>query len=237
MSGGFAGAVQAAVFGTGRTRPQDLFPQSRACAMHANSRVGSGDATIPGKIRRVLLLQIDRADRFRVLRLQPVHDAFKATAYLVLDVRSWLGNPFQLARPRLQSPLFRALPPGAVNRSIAQQPVEPGHSRFAALEVVAVLKRAKICGLENILGQPRIRNAALHKRKELPALGEKLIESCFRHKGCRAGGISLPPGLDGKDLAAIRARAKDTFASIAAGAVLAFHFSSPLSADFGRLHW
>src|SRR6185312_17481695 len=81
----FAGAIHAAMLGTGRARAQKLFAHGRTRSMHANRCIGRGDVLLPGKILYALFFQIDRANRLRVLRFQPLKNPLEAAAYLVLE--------------------------------------------------------------------------------------------------------------------------------------------------------
>lgn len=135
-----------------------------------------------GEVFHVLFTEIDSAKNLCVLRFEALYDPVQAGADLVFELRGRLFRDFQLAGPRLKGFRLARLPPITVDDGIAKQAIEPGHGRFVLLKVVPVLKGAKICGLENIFGKPRIRNTALHKSEKLFSLGEKLIErSCIRH--------------------------------------------------------
>ena len=105
-----------------------------------------------GEVLHALLSEINGAKDVRVLRFQTIEDAMKTGADLVLEVRRWLSGDLQLTGPCLQGSFPGSVSPVAVNHSIAEQTVKPGHNRLAGLEVVPVLKGAEICVLEDILG-------------------------------------------------------------------------------------
>jgi hypothetical protein len=119
-----------------------------------------------------LLSQIDGTQDLGILRLEPVQNPMQTGADLIVKVWRWLGRRLQLTYPSLKS-LVRGSPsPVAINHSIAEQAVEPGHGRFARLEVVLVLKGAEIRCLENVFGKFRVRDTALYEGKELFPLSE-----------------------------------------------------------------
>lgn len=179
------GAVQTSMLGAARACLQKLFAQSRTRAVDANAGVRSRDAVLLSEFLHALFSQIDGTKNLRVLRFQAVEDGMKTGTDLVLKIRRWLSRTLQLPCPRFKSFVFRNMPSVAVNHSIPEQTVKPGHSRFAGPEVVPMLNGAQVRALENIFGQPGIRDAALHKRKEPFALGKKLFERCFAHKSAR----------------------------------------------------
>jgi hypothetical protein len=105
-----------------------------------------------GEVLHALLSEINGAKDVRVLRFQTIEDAMKTGADLVLEVRRWLSGDLQLTCPCLKGSFFGSVSPITVDHSIAEQTVKPGHNRFTGLEVVAVLKGAEICGLEDVFG-------------------------------------------------------------------------------------
>jgi hypothetical protein len=105
-----------------------------------------------GEVLHALLFEINGANGLRVLRFQTLEDGMQTGADLVLQIRRWLSGDLQLTRPCLQGSFSGSVSPVAVNHSIAEQTVKPGHDRLAGLEVVPVLKGAEICVLEDILG-------------------------------------------------------------------------------------
>jgi len=145
------------------------------------------------EILQTLLSEIDGTEDLGILRFEPVYDPVQARAHLVVKVWGWLGRGLQLTCPSLKSFVRGRPSPVAINHSVAEQAVEPGHGRFAWFEVVLVLKSAEVRGLENVFGKLRVRDAALHEGEKLFLLSEQLIKRCFSHRDARAGGFSLPP--------------------------------------------
>jgi hypothetical protein len=174
-----------------------------------------------GEILHALLFEINGTEDRDVLRFQTVENALKAAANLVLKFRGWLSRGLQFARPCFECPIFGNVSPITVYHCVAQQTVEPSHSRFAGLEVVLMLKGAQICGLEDVFGQFVIRDAALHEREELSALCEELVEMRFGHRKFWAGGHSLPPEFDVNGLLSLRADADYAATIRTAGTILA----------------
>src|ERR1700722_11917831 len=93
-----------------------------------------------GEILHTLLSEINGANGLRVLRFQTVDDAMKTDANLVLEIGRRLSGDLQLTCPCLKGSFFGNVSPVAVNHSITEQTVKPGHNRFAGLEVVPMLK-------------------------------------------------------------------------------------------------
>jgi hypothetical protein len=106
----------------------------------------------------------------------------KTGADLVLEIRRWLSGDLPVTFPCLQGSFSGSVSPVAVNHSIAEQTVKPGHHRFAGLEVVPVLYGAEICGLDDVFGESGIGDAALHERDEMFAPSKELIERRFWHR-------------------------------------------------------
>ena len=108
------------------------------------------------EILQPLLSEIDRTQDLRIFRLEALQDPMQAGADLGVKVWGWLYRRLQLTRPSLKS-FARGRPsPVAINHSIPEQSVKPGHCRFAWLEVVLVLKSAEVRRLENVLGKLRV---------------------------------------------------------------------------------
>jgi hypothetical protein len=147
------------------------------------------------EILQPLLSEIDRTQDLRIFRLEALQDPMQAGADLGVKVWGWLYRRLQLTRPSLKSFVRGRPSPVTINHRIAEQAVEPGHGRFAWLELVLVLKGAEVRGLENVFGKLRVRDTALHKGEELFLLSEQLIERGFSHRIARAGGSILPPCL------------------------------------------
>jgi hypothetical protein len=105
-----------------------------------------------GEVLHALLSEINGAKGLRVLRFQTLEDAMQTGADLVLQIRRWLSGDLQLTCPCLKGSFSGSMSPVAVNHSIAEQTVKPGHNRLAGLEVVPVLKGAEICVLEDVFG-------------------------------------------------------------------------------------
>jgi hypothetical protein len=135
-----------------------------------------------GEVLHALLSEINGTKGLRVLRFEALEDATKTGADLVLEIRRWLSGGLQLTCPCLKGSFSGSVSPVVVNHSIAEQTVKPGHNRFAGLEVVPVLKGAEICGLEDVFGQPGVRDTALHEGEEMSALTKELIERRFGHR-------------------------------------------------------
>src|ERR1700730_1471931 len=108
------------------------------------------------KILQTLLSEIDGAKHLRILRLEAAQDPMQAGADLVVKIRRGLFRRFQLVCPGLKSFVRGRPSPVTVNHCIAEQTVEPGHCRFAGLEVVLVLKSTEVSGLENVFGELRV---------------------------------------------------------------------------------
>lgn len=222
----FATAVQTSMFGAAATGLDELLAERRTRTMQADSGIGCGKIMLPGEILGRLLSKIDGAQDVGVFRFQAVHNAIQARTDFVLYLRGRLDSCFQFVFPGLQSPVSGFLPPVVVDHSIAQQAIEPSDSRFVRLEIVLMLERAQVRGLENVFGERGIRDAALHNREKLLALVQKLMESCVGHRV--KGGSFLPPEFVWTSLAARLAGADYAVTDGAAGAVLAFHGVSPL---------
>lgn len=109
-----------------------------------------------GEVLHALLSEINRAENLRVLRFEAVEDAMKAATDLVLEVKGRLSRALQLTYPSLKRFVFGGLPPVAINHCIAQQSVEPGHSRLAGFEIVPVFNRTEICGLQDVFGERNV---------------------------------------------------------------------------------
>ena len=138
-----------------------------------------------GEVLHALLPEVDGTKNLGVLGFETVYDAVQAGADLVLHVWRWLDGSLQLTCPRLKSFGLGRLPPVAVDYGIAEQAIEPAHSGLVRIEVVLMLKGAKIRGLQNVFGESRVGDAALDEGEELFALRQKLIEVCVGHKDAR----------------------------------------------------
>jgi hypothetical protein len=103
-------------------------------------------------ILHALLSNINSAKDFGVLRLQTVQNFMKASAHSVLGFRRFLAGGFQLTRPCFECSVPRSVPPITINHGITEQAVEPSHRRFVRAEIIPMLKRAEIGGLQNVLG-------------------------------------------------------------------------------------
>jgi hypothetical protein len=140
--------------------------------VNADSSVWGGKFVLLSEILQTLLSEIDGTQDLRIFGLEAVQDPMQAGTDLVVKVRGWLGRRFQLTCPSLKAFVHGRPPPVTINHSIAQQAVEPGHCRFARLEVVLMLKSAEVCGLENVFGKLSVWDTALHEGKEMLLLGK-----------------------------------------------------------------
>jgi hypothetical protein len=175
------------------------------------------------EILQTLLSEIDGAQGLGILRLEPVQDPMQAGAHLVVKVWGWLGRGLQLMGSSPESFVRGCPSPVTINHSIAEQAVEPGHGRFAWLEVVLVLKSTQVRGLENVFGKLRVRDTALHEDEELFLLSEQLIERCLRHRDVGREVSASHPVCCRKRLAMRIAGADHAFTVGTTRAVLAFH--------------
>lgn len=201
---------------------QELLAESCTRTVDSNACIGSGDAVLLGEVLHSLLSEINGAKRLGVLRLQATEDAIKASADLVPEIRRRLGKSLQLMRPCRKRSFPGGMAPVAVNHRIPEQAVKPGDGRFIGLKVIPVLKGAKVGSLENVFCQSGVGNPPLHKRKELFALREKLIEWRFRH-GSLGRRVEPPTLIDVNGLAPTLAGAVDALTVGATGTVVAFH--------------
>ena len=81
-----------------------------------------------GKVLHALLSEINGAKGLRILRFQPLEDAMKTGANLVLEIRRWLSIDVQFTCPCLEGSFSGSMPPVAVNDGIAEQTIKPGHN-------------------------------------------------------------------------------------------------------------
>jgi hypothetical protein len=123
----------------------------------------------------------------------------KTGADLVLEIGRWLSGDLKFTRPCLKGSFSGSVSPIAVNHSIAEQTVEPGHNRFAGLELVSVLEGAEKCGLEDIFSQSIVQDTALHEGKEMFALSKELIKRRFGHRNTAQEASASHPVLMLKD--------------------------------------
>jgi hypothetical protein len=130
-----------------------------------------------------LLPQVDGPENLGIFRFQGVYDAMQASTNFVVKVGACLGFGGQLTRQGLQGFALCFLPSVAVDHGIAKQPVKPSDRGLTLLELVLVLIRTQVGRLNDVLGKPEIRNAALHEREKLLSLGQELIENDVRHRG------------------------------------------------------
>jgi hypothetical protein len=86
-----------------------------------------------------------------------------------------------------------------------------------------MFKGAKICALEDIFGQIRVRDAAMHEGKELPALSYELFKRRRGHRNAEWEVFASHPDWMWKRLAKYLTRTNYTFAIEATGTILAFH--------------
>ena len=149
-----AGAIQTPVLGARCAGPQKLLTQSRTRAVSTDPGIRGGEAVLLGELLYALLSQVNSAKDLCVLGFEPVQDAMKTGADLILKLNRWLSSALKLPCPCLKRPVFRSSSSIAVNHRIAEQAIEPGRGRFVGLEVVSLLEGAQVCGLENVFSQP-----------------------------------------------------------------------------------
>ena len=170
------------MFGATAAGLDKLLAKSCARTVQANSCIGRREVMLLGEITYRLFPQIDGAQDIRVFRFQPVHDTGQACANFALDVGRWLYRSFHLMLPRFQSFTSKLLPTIVVDHRVAQQAIKPTNGRFVRLEIIFVLEGPQVRGLQNIFGQCRVRDAALHERQELRPLSHELIEDHIGHR-------------------------------------------------------
>ena len=170
---------------TTRAGAHKLLAKGCARTVHADPCIRGREALLLCKVLQPLLAKIDGSKNRRVLRLEPIEDAVEAGADFVVELRRWLRCSLQLTCPRLKRFILGRVSPIGIDYSIAEQAVEPGHGRLIRIEVALMFKGAQIGGLKNVFCQRCVRDTALHKGQELPALSEECIERCIRHEGLR----------------------------------------------------
>ena len=175
-----AGAFEAGVLGAGSAGEEELLAEGGSGAVGANGGVRGGDVVGVGVLLQGLLVEVDGAEEVGVAGGEGVEDAGKAGADLVVEFDG--GGGFELVREGFEGFALGGAAAVVVDDGVAEDAVEPGDDGLFGWGGLG-LEGADVGGLQDVLGEGGIFDAAPDEAEELAAVVEERIEGGLGHKG------------------------------------------------------
>jgi hypothetical protein len=161
--------------------------ESSAGAMRANGGVARRQFVALREADQRLLFEIYFAKNFRVRRLQRRQHMCDATADKCPRRRIRRGHArnFEVGRPLVDYFVLSSATAVVVDHRIPEHAIEPRDGRIVFAQTARALQRAHVRGLQDVLGERRVGDAALDEGEEAGAAVEQRLYCRINHKSKR----------------------------------------------------
>ena len=146
-----------------------------ARAVESHGRIVRSDPNVGREATQRATLEIDRANRLAVFRLQRLKDARDTRADGVREVLVSRTLDVDLQRESFECPTCGSMPSTLIDDRVAQNSIKPGDDGLLAPEPATVLKRFRVGVLQEFLGQAWRADPLFNEtKKPCPILEENL---------------------------------------------------------------